>query len=622
AGTVALVDNGDGTYDFTDAAGNTTIITDTSISTLVDNLDGTYTYTDETGLGQILDFNAAALPFDNTVLGNLAATDVQAAIDEVSTAVAGGSDDQVISTDGNPGNISIETGNTIVLNVEDGDFDATNELNSNITMVAGALEITDAAGPISENLISTDVNNNLIFGTDGRLYLNVDAAASGETITSIIDNNDGTFTYTNENSVPVTISKSDITDLGDGTYTFTNNDGSDVTIDTRAASNPYDNTITGLLTASDVQGALDELAGGADSQDISTDNSPGNISIQNGSTLTLNVDDADASATNELQDLSLAVNTLSLSGDATPVDLSGYLDNTDAQDLSLTGNTLALTGDATPVDLSGYLDNTDAQTVSTDGTAGNISISGGNTIALNVNDADASARNEIQDLSLAVNTLSLSGDATPVDLSGYLDNTDAQTVSTDGTAGNISISGGNTIALNVNDADADPNNEIELPAGGAAGQVLSTNGLGVYSWTNDNPGTDDQTAAEVTYNNATSGLTATDVQGAIDEVAASGPTSVFHSLGFINGALVDGALGGVINSQNIASVSRSSAGRYTINFTTPANSVSYIVQLTLRGLPEGTILVSGAGFNSFSVWINDEFGAGVDAQFYLSIIDF
>ncbi len=29
AGTVSLVDNGDGTYDFTDAGGNTTIITDT-----------------------------------------------------------------------------------------------------------------------------------------------------------------------------------------------------------------------------------------------------------------------------------------------------------------------------------------------------------------------------------------------------------------------------------------------------------------------------------------------------------------------------------------------------------------------------------------------------------------
>ncbi|CAM1345177.1 C1q-like domain-containing protein [Tenacibaculum amylolyticum] len=37
----------------------------------------------------------------------------------------------------------------------------------------------------------------------------------------------------------------------------------------------------------------------------------------------------------------------------------------------------------------------------------------------------------------------------------------------------------------VNDADSDPTNEIELPAGGTNGQVLRTNGSGVYSWAND-----------------------------------------------------------------------------------------------------------------------------------------
>ncbi len=41
AGTVSLVDNLDGTYDFTDAAGNTTTISDTSISTLVEKGTGT-----------------------------------------------------------------------------------------------------------------------------------------------------------------------------------------------------------------------------------------------------------------------------------------------------------------------------------------------------------------------------------------------------------------------------------------------------------------------------------------------------------------------------------------------------------------------------------------------------
>ncbi|MFK5856749.1 MAG: tail fiber domain-containing protein [Bacteroidota bacterium] len=94
------------------------------------------------------------------------------------------------------------------------------------------------------------------------------------------------------------------------------------------------------------------------------------------------------------QDLSLSSNTLSLTNDATTVDLSGYLDNTDAQDLSLSSNTLSLTNDATTVDLSGYLDNTD-----------------------------------VQDLSLSSNTLSLTNDATTVDLSGYLDNTDTQDLS-------------------------------------------------------------------------------------------------------------------------------------------------------------------------------------------------
>ena len=47
-----------------------------------------------------------------------------------------------------------------------------------------------------------------------------------------------------------------------------------------------------------------------------------------------NVDDADADASNELQDLELSGNTLSLSSDVTTVDLSGYLDNTDEQTLA------------------------------------------------------------------------------------------------------------------------------------------------------------------------------------------------------------------------------------------------------------------------------------------------
>ncbi len=54
---------------------------------------------------------------------------------------------------------------------------------------------------------------------------------------------------------------------------------------------------------------------------------------------------------NDNQDLSLSNNTLSLTNDASTVDLSGYLDNTDNQDLMLSGSTLGLSNDPSPVTL-------------------------------------------------------------------------------------------------------------------------------------------------------------------------------------------------------------------------------------------------------------------------------
>jgi hypothetical protein len=97
-------------------------------------------------------------------------------------------------------------------------------------------------------------------------------------------------------------------------------------------------------------------------------------------------------AANELQDLSLTGNTLSLSDDPTTVDLSGYLDNTDVQDLSLSGNTLSLSNDPSSVDLSPYLDNTDIQTLDLTGDTLTISGSGSSVnlaAAMGVSDLDA-----------------------------------------------------------------------------------------------------------------------------------------------------------------------------------------------------------------------------------------
>lgn len=47
---------------------------------------------------------------------------------------------------------------------------------------------------------------------------------------------------------------------------------------------------------------------------------------------------------------------------------------------------------------------------------------------------------------------------------------------------------------NVDDADADPTNEIELPAGGSNGQMLQTNGAGTVSWATPTDNVDDADA--------------------------------------------------------------------------------------------------------------------------------
>ena len=231
------------------------------------------------------------------------------------------------------------------------------------------------------------------------------------------------------------------------------------------------------------------------------------------------------------QDLSLSGNSLSLSGDASPVDLSGFLDDTDDQtltltgtslaisegnsvdlsgiagdnqDLTLSGNTLSLTNDATTVDLSSFLDNTDAQTLSLAGT--DLTIADGNTVDL------SGIAGDNQDLELASNILTLTNDDTPVDLSAYLDNTDAQTLSLAGT--DLSISDGNTIDLS---GIAGDNQDLDL-----AGNTLSLTNDGTtvdLSGYLDNTDEQDLTLAGNTLS-LTNDATPVDLSGYLDNTDA------------------------------------------------------------------------------------------------------
>ena len=101
-----------------------------------------------------------------------------------------------------------------------------------------------------------------------------------------------------------------------------------------------------------------------------------------------------------------------------------------------------------------------------------------------VDDADADPNNEIQDLQLLGNILTITnnGTATSIDLSGYLDNTDTQL---DETAVDAFVSN-NGYITSPDDADADPNNEIQTINRTGTTVTLSNGGtfedsVGVYT---------------------------------------------------------------------------------------------------------------------------------------------
>ena len=113
-------------------------------------------------------------------------------------------------------------------------------------------------------------------------------------------------------------------------------------------------------------------------------------------------------------------------------------------------------------------------------------LEGGNTTLIDLSglqdgteDADADPENEIQDLQLVDNILTITknGTATQIDLRPYLDNTDTQQLAINGHE--LSITNGNTINLpdSVNDADHDPKNELQILSIGNDTIYLSQGGF-------------------------------------------------------------------------------------------------------------------------------------------------
>ncbi|MDE3743888.1 beta strand repeat-containing protein, partial [Maribacter polysaccharolyticus] len=163
----------------------------------------------------------------------------------------------------------------------------------------------------------TPLNGAIVYNTDtecihyfdGSQWNNLceNTGTARSTDSSIVtENGDGTYTFSSTSGTLTTFYGAEETTTSlvnnlDGTYTYTNENGEKTTFSTAN---------TGDLN-------------------LTTDGTSGNIGIDGGNTVNLNVDDADADAGNEIQDLQYAGGIISLSDDpdATTIDISGIATN-------------------------------------------------------------------------------------------------------------------------------------------------------------------------------------------------------------------------------------------------------------------------------------------------------
>ncbi|PZD78085.1 hypothetical protein [Mesonia sp. K7] len=227
-----------------------------------------------------------------------------------------------------------------------------------------------------------------------------------ETITTLVNNTDGSYTYTSEDGTMTTFTVGGMmVDNGDGTYTFTNPDGTNVTIQGVSQALTilsYDNN-TGMISYIDENSTLTQLdmSLAIDSWETLTDLklNPDNIHldytdedgvtnqidlttlVQNLETLTTIVANADGTFTYTDEN-----------GNATQIDISN-LETLTSLALNADGKTLEYTdesGTVTTVDLSSVITNFETITTLVDNGDGTYTYTNesGNTTVIDVNNTE------------------------------------------------------------------------------------------------------------------------------------------------------------------------------------------------------------------------------------------
>jgi hypothetical protein len=436
--------------------------------------------------GTLVDSDPVAIDFGPNFTVTQALADVTVTVDFPDDSNT--NEIQTLSWDaGTAGNDEItlsDGGGTITItdDVNDADASTTNELQT----------ITRTAGTNGNDVLTLSVNS-----SNDAIVDNVVNSASFAT-------NSGVLTLE-------TVETPDITVNLDGRYVTTDTD--DQNLGLSGTTNPTVTITDGTgLTVSGING-------------IAVTNATGTLQID-GSGITgstdyinsVNMTDADA---DDIWDISLT--GIGNAGASTTVDLSQYLDNTDAQDLSLSGNILSVTNDPTAdVDLSQYLDNTDTQNLGLSG------VDQSTNPQITITDGTSLSTAGINGIVVRNNagTLEIDGSAVSGTFNSF-DITDGVTTETvedsDVVTFGVLTNATNTLAVDVSSTDVV---DIGFNTSGASnGQVLKFNGTSV-EWAADNSAASGM--GSFLYTDGTSTVTVTDGQ----------------SIGVTAGTLIDATLSG------------------------------------------------------------------------------
>ncbi len=105
---------------------------------------------------------------------------------------------------------------------------------------------------------------------------------------------------------------------------------------------------------------------------------------------------------------------------------------------------------------------------------------------------------------------------------------------------------------NVDDADADPVNEIELPTGGTDGQVLSTDGSGNYNWTDNGVVSATYSVGDFAHGGVVFWVDETGQHGLVCAIEDQSTGIQWYNGTFLDTkAMREGVYGGAINTERI-----------------------------------------------------------------------